>query len=142
MASYYRIAQYNAHADRLLQEQFGGDFKCPICGEPLNRCDAFEDSEGYRIEYWCRKCDKPVTELFEMVPKGFYFYRPKMVKLDPEKATIADLLTFLKSAGTLATADHKKELETINVELCGYATSFVAELVEKSVALSEKLAEE
>jgi hypothetical protein len=50
-----------------------------------------------------------------MVPKGFYFYRPKMVKLDPEKATIADLLTFLKSAGTLATADHKKELEAINV---------------------------
>ena len=142
MAGYERISAYNAHADRLLQEQFGGEFKCPICGEPLNRCDALEDSEGYRIEYWCRKCDKPVTELFEMVPKGFYFHRPKMVKLDPEKSTIADLLKFLKSAGTLANADHKKELETIGVELSGYATSFVVELVEKSVALSGKLAEE
>lgn len=140
--AYDRISRYNAHADRLLQEQFCGDFMCPICGEPLNRCDAFEDSEGYRIEYWCCKCIKPVIELFEMVPKGFYFHRPKMVKLDPEKTTIADLLKFLKSAGALASADHKKELETIGVELCGYATSFVAELVEKSVALSEKLAEE
>ena len=135
MAAYDKISDYNAHTDRLLQEKICGDFKCPICGEPLNRCDAFEDSEGYRIEYWCRKCNKPVTE-------RFYFYRPRITKLDPEKATIADLLKFLKSAGTLATADHKKELETINVELCGYATSFVAELVEKSVALSEKLAEE
>ena len=140
--AYDRISQYNAHADRLVQEQSCGDFKCPICGEPLNRCDAFEDSEGYRIEYWCRKCDKTVTELFEMVPKGFYFHRPKITKLDPEKSTIADLLKFLKSAGTLATADHKKELETIGVELYGYAASFMAELVEKYVALSEKLAEE
>ena len=140
--AYDKISSYNAHADRLAQENFCGDFKCPICGEPLNRCDAYEDSEGYRIEYWCRKCGKPVTELFEMVPKGFYFYRPKIAKLDPEKSTIADLLKFLKSAGTLASADHKKELEAIGAELDGYATSCVAELVKKSVALSEKLAEE
>ena len=65
-----------------------------------------------------------------------------IARLDPEKHTISDLLNFLQEAGKMASADHPDELKAIDAELDGYATSFVAELVEKSVALSEKLAEE
>ena len=39
----------------------------------------------------------------------------------------------------MASADHPDELKAIDTELDGYATSFVAELVGKAVALSEKL---
>lgn len=62
-----------------------------------------------------------------------------MARLDPEKHTISDLLNFLQDAEKMASADHPTELNTIDTELDGYATSFVAELVGKAVALSEKL---
>jgi len=62
-----------------------------------------------------------------------------MARLDPEKHTISDLLNFLREAGEMASADHPDELNTIDTELDGYATSFVAELVGKAVTLSEKL---
>lgn len=60
-----------------------------------------------------------------------------MARLDPEKNTISD---FLQEAGKLASADHPYELNVIDAVLDGYATSFVAELVGKAVALSEKIA--
>ena len=59
--------------------------------------------------------------------------------LDPEKHTISELLNFLQEAGKVASADHPAELNAIDTELDGYATSFVAELVGKAVTLSEKL---
>ena len=59
--------------------------------------------------------------------------------LDPENNTISDLLNFLQEAGKLASADHPDELGAIDTELDGYATSFVAELVGKSVSLCKKL---
>lgn len=62
-----------------------------------------------------------------------------ITRLDPEKHTISDLLNFLREAGKLASADHPDELKAIDAELDGYATSFVAELVGKAVALSGKL---
>lgn len=62
-----------------------------------------------------------------------------MTRLDHNKHTISDLLNFLREAGQMASADHPEELEVIDTELDGYATSFVAELVGKAVALSEKL---
>ena len=73
--------------------------------------------------------------------ENLVFNTPKIEKLDLNKSTIADLVKFLKDAGTLATADHPKELDLISIELCGYATSFVAELVEKAVVLNGKLAD-
>lgn len=63
-----------------------------------------------------------------------------MARLDPEKNTISDLLNFLQEAGKLASTDHPDELNAIDTVLDGYATSFVAELVGKTVALSEKIA--
>ena len=63
-----------------------------------------------------------------------------IARLEPEKHTISDLLNFLQEAGKMASADHPDELKAIDTELDGYATSFVAELVGKAVALSEKIA--
>lgn len=62
-----------------------------------------------------------------------------IARLDPDKHTISDLLNFLHDAGKLASVGHPDELKAIDTELDGYATSFVAELVGKAVALSEKL---
>lgn len=63
-----------------------------------------------------------------------------ITRLDPKKNTISDLLKFLQEAGKLASVDHPDELNAIDTELDGYATSFLAELVGKAVALSEKIA--
>ena len=137
MSQYTPIKDYNMHAEKLPFKD--GNYACPTCGAELTHSDSLEDSEGYRIEWWCPKCNKPVTQLFEMIPKGFYYSRPPIKTLDPKTSTIADLQEFLRQAGKLASANTPAENKLISATMNGYATAFLSELVDSAVELSTKL---
>lgn len=138
MSQYTPIKDYNMHAEKLPFTK-DGNYACPTCGAELSHSDSLEDSEGYRIEWWCPKCHKPVTELFEMIPKGFYYSRPSIKPLDPNTSTIAELQEFLRQAGKLASANTPNESNLICTTMNGFATSFLSEMVDSAVELSKKL---
>ena len=138
MSQYTPIKDYNMHVEKLSYTK-DGNYACPTCGAELTHSDSLEDSEGYRIEWWCPKCHKPVTQLFEMIPKGFFYSSPIIRTLDPKTSTIADLQEFLRQAGKLASANTPEENDLISESMDGYATSFLSELVDKAVDLSTKL---
>lgn len=141
MGNYTPINKYNAHnTNHLPTNPKNGNAVCPVCGTELRHADSFEDSDGYRIEHWCPHCNMPVTELFEMIPKGFYYDRPVIKTIDPKTTTVAELQDALRNAGAWASSEAPTQNDIIAVELCGYATSFVSELIDHAVDMCNKLA--